>query len=88
MCEQVVRYGDVGCDQVVFGLPGEGFEHEEILQMLEVFGRQVIPEFDKDPVHSTDRYREHAKPAFQEFNRPVPDVHVEIIPNSALAPLS
>ena len=24
VCEQVVRYQDVGCDQVVFGLPGEG----------------------------------------------------------------
>jgi hypothetical protein len=30
VCEQVVRYQDVGCDQVVFGMPGEGIEHEEI----------------------------------------------------------
>jgi hypothetical protein len=83
-----VRYGDVGCDQVVFGLPGEGMEHEEILQMLEVFGDQVIPEFDKDPVHSTTRYREHARPVYPEFNNPVPDIHVEILPPSALLPLS
>ena len=36
--------------------------HEETLEILEVFGKQVIPEFDKDPVHSTTRYRESATP--------------------------
>jgi len=86
VCEQVVRYGDVGCDQVVFGLPGEGIEHEEILEMLHVFGDQVIREFDKDPVHSTTRYRENATPRFAEFNQPVPDVVVEILPETALLP--
>jgi alkanesulfonate monooxygenase SsuD/methylene tetrahydromethanopterin reductase-like flavin-dependent oxidoreductase (luciferase family) len=88
VCEQVVRYQDVGCDQVVFGLPGEGMEHEEILEMLELFGDIVIPEFDTDPVHSTTRYRENAKRRFPEFNYPVPDVKVELIPTSALKPLT
>jgi alkanesulfonate monooxygenase SsuD/methylene tetrahydromethanopterin reductase-like flavin-dependent oxidoreductase (luciferase family) len=88
VCEQVVRYQDVGCDQVVFGLPGEGIEHDEILEMLEVFGDQVIPEFDKDPVHSTTRYRELAQPSFPEFGHPVPDVKVEVIPTTALLPLA
>jgi alkanesulfonate monooxygenase SsuD/methylene tetrahydromethanopterin reductase-like flavin-dependent oxidoreductase (luciferase family) len=88
VCEQVVRYQEVGCDQVVFGLPGEGIEHEEILEMLELFGDQVIPEFDPDPVHSTTRYREAAVRAFPEFAHPVPDVNVEIIPTSALKPLA
>ncbi len=27
---------------------------------MELFGREVIPQFDKDPVHSTTRYREAA----------------------------
>ena len=39
--------------------PIEGMEHDEVLEMLELFGDKVIPEFDKDPEHSTDHYREH-----------------------------
>jgi alkanesulfonate monooxygenase SsuD/methylene tetrahydromethanopterin reductase-like flavin-dependent oxidoreductase (luciferase family) len=80
VCEQVVRYQQVGCDQVVFGLPGEGMAHEEIFEMLELFGDKVIPEFDTDPVHSTTRYREQAVRKFPEFGHPVPDVSVEVIP--------
>ncbi len=88
VCEQVVRYQDVGCDQVVFGLPAEGLEHEEALEMLEVFGSKVIPEFDSDPVHSTTRYREQAVPRYPEFGYPVPDVTVEVIPTTAILPLA
>lgn len=87
VCEQVVRYQQVGCDQVVFGLPGEGMAHEEILEMLELFGDKVIPEFDNDPTHSTTRYRQQAIRRFPEFSHPVPDINVEIIPNTALLPL-
>jgi alkanesulfonate monooxygenase SsuD/methylene tetrahydromethanopterin reductase-like flavin-dependent oxidoreductase (luciferase family) len=87
VCEQVVRYQDVGCDQVVFGMPGEGIEHEEILEMLELFGDVVIPEFDRDPVHSTTRYREAAQPRFEMFNHAVPDIDVELLPSTALKPL-
>ena len=87
VCEQVVRYQDVGCDQVVFGMPGEGMEHDEILEMLELFGDVVIPEFDRDPVHSTTRYREAAQPRFPMFNHPVPDIYVELLPTTALKPL-
>jgi alkanesulfonate monooxygenase SsuD/methylene tetrahydromethanopterin reductase-like flavin-dependent oxidoreductase (luciferase family) len=84
VCEQVERYQTVGCDQVVFGLPGEGMVHEEILEMLELFGDKVIPEYDRDPRHSTDRYREHAEPRFPVFAHAVPDVHVDVLPSSAL----
>jgi alkanesulfonate monooxygenase SsuD/methylene tetrahydromethanopterin reductase-like flavin-dependent oxidoreductase (luciferase family) len=87
VCEQVARYQEVGCDQVVFGLPGEGFAHEEVLEMLELFGDKVIPEFDTDPLHSTTRYRATAKPKYPAFSHPVPDVKVEVIPTSALKPL-
>ena len=87
VCEQVVRYQEVGCDQVVFGMPGEGIEHDEILEMIELFGDVVIPEFDKDPVHSTTRYREAAVRKFPEFANPVPDVTVDILPTTALKPL-
>lgn len=87
VCEQVVRYQQVGCDQVVFGLPGEGMAHEEIFEMLELFGDKVIPEFDADPVHSTTRYRQQAKPSFEVFNHPVPEIQVEVLPATALLPL-
>jgi alkanesulfonate monooxygenase SsuD/methylene tetrahydromethanopterin reductase-like flavin-dependent oxidoreductase (luciferase family) len=86
VCEQVERYQTVGCDQVVFGLPGEGMEHEEIFEMLELFGTKVIPEFDTDPVHSTTRYREAAVRKYPDFAHPVPDVSVEILPTTALVP--
>jgi alkanesulfonate monooxygenase SsuD/methylene tetrahydromethanopterin reductase-like flavin-dependent oxidoreductase (luciferase family) len=74
VCEQVVAYQDVGCDQLVFGVPDEGYTHDQTVEMIEVFGNQVIPEFDKDPVHSTTRYREAAQPTFPMFNNDVDPV--------------
>jgi hypothetical protein len=88
--EQLEAYQSVGCDQVVFGLPIEGMQHEEIKEMLEIFGDQVIPEFDKDPVHSTTRMRETAQPKYPAFNDELPDEvnEVTVIPDSAILPLS
>jgi hypothetical protein len=34
--------------------------YETAVQSLELFGREVIPRFDKDPVHRTTRMREAA----------------------------
>jgi alkanesulfonate monooxygenase SsuD/methylene tetrahydromethanopterin reductase-like flavin-dependent oxidoreductase (luciferase family) len=73
VCEQVVAYQSVGCDQLVFGVPDEGYSHEETLEQIEMFGKYVIPEFDKDPVHSTTRYRQSAKRLYNDFNHPLPD---------------
>jgi len=87
VAEQVTKYQTVGCDQLVFGLPAS-MEHDEVFEMLEVFGQKVIPEFDTDPVHSTTRYRETAKPKYEKFNFPVPNVNVSRIPANALLPLS
>ena len=88
VCEQVARYQDVGCDQLVFGLPGEGLTHDEVLEVIELFGDKVIPEFDLDPEHSTARARRAAgPPKHPRFAHPVPDVHVEVIPEHALLPL-
>ena len=87
--EQLQAYQKVGCDQVVFGLPVEGMQHEEVEQMLEIFGDQVIPEFDKDPVHSTTRFRENAQPKYGLFNNDLPEAasQVTMIPDSAILPL-
>jgi hypothetical protein len=35
--------------------------------MIETFGQHVIPEFDKDPQHLTDKYRATAKPKYQTW---------------------
>jgi alkanesulfonate monooxygenase SsuD/methylene tetrahydromethanopterin reductase-like flavin-dependent oxidoreductase (luciferase family) len=86
--EQIAKYQDVGCDQLVFGIPNEGFEPDEVKEMLELFGDKVIPEYDPDPVHSTTRYREAAARKYPDFAGPVPDVSVEVVPTSALTPIS
>ncbi len=84
VAEQLSRYQEVGADQLVFGIPSDSVEHEEVLEMLEVFGTKVIPQFDKDPVHSTTRYRATAQPKFPEFAYPVPDIEVAALPTNAL----
>jgi alkanesulfonate monooxygenase SsuD/methylene tetrahydromethanopterin reductase-like flavin-dependent oxidoreductase (luciferase family) len=86
VCEQLAAYQDVGCDQVVFSMAPEGMERDEVFEMLELFGTKVIPEYDKDPVHSTTRYREQAVPKYSQFNHPVPDVSVRALPTNAVLP--
>ncbi|GCD94363.1 MULTISPECIES: LLM class flavin-dependent oxidoreductase [Embleya] len=88
VCEQVKAYQEVGCDQLVFGI-NDGMTHEENLEMIELFGNQVIPEFDKDPEHSTTKYRRNAVPKFGRFQGagPDPDLKVEVLPTSAVLPL-
>jgi alkanesulfonate monooxygenase SsuD/methylene tetrahydromethanopterin reductase-like flavin-dependent oxidoreductase (luciferase family) len=71
--EQLDSYKSVGCDQLVFGLP-QDLHPDENLELLEVFGDQVIPEHDPDRIHSTDRYRATAVPKYETFNQPLPDV--------------
>ena len=82
--EQLARYVDVGCDQVVFGLPSDSMAHEEVIEMLEVFGTKVIPQFDTDPVHRTTRMRERAVRKYPDFAFDVPDVTVPALPTNAL----
>jgi alkanesulfonate monooxygenase SsuD/methylene tetrahydromethanopterin reductase-like flavin-dependent oxidoreductase (luciferase family) len=87
VCQQLERYADVPTDQLVFNVPNEGFTHEETLESLEVFGNQVIPNFDLDPIHSTAKMRATAKPKYQPINGPIADFGVKVIPESALLPL-
>ncbi|HMC43438.1 MAG TPA: hypothetical protein VKI20_10555, partial [Acidimicrobiales bacterium] len=42
-----------------FGFPND-LSHDEALECIELFGQRVVPEFDRDPVHSTTRHREAA----------------------------
>jgi alkanesulfonate monooxygenase SsuD/methylene tetrahydromethanopterin reductase-like flavin-dependent oxidoreductase (luciferase family) len=88
VAEQIARWGEVGMDQLVFGLPIEGLHHDEVLEALELFGDKVIPEFDPDRKHSTDYYRAKAQPKFPTFSRPLPDAAwPKVLPVSALKQL-
>lgn len=86
--EQIQKYQEVGCDQLVFGIPNEGFEHDEVLEMLELFGKHVIPEFDPDPVHRTTRMRATAKPKRPPYTTLPEGLRApEVIPTNSLLPL-
>src|SRR5262245_22972507 len=60
-CARAVQlYADVGCDQIIFGVLASTQPQEIAMRSVELFGRHVIPRFDRDPVHSTARMRERA----------------------------
>lgn len=85
--EQIAKYAEVGTDQLVFGIPNEGFEHDEVIEMIELFGDQVIPEFDTDPEHRTAKMRATAKPKHPLFTQLPEDLRTpEVIPTNALRP--
>jgi len=51
-------YEAAGADQVVFGLLSSTMPRDIAVETIETFGRHVLPEFDRDPVHRTTRQRE------------------------------
>lgn len=72
VCAQLKAYEATGVDQVVFGFPND-LEYDEAIECIETFGQKVIPEYDKDPVHSTTRYRQKAvKPSLDYPVPPMP----------------
>ena len=40
------------------GPSGSTFDHALLARTVELFGKEVIPRFDRDPQHSTSKYRE------------------------------
>jgi alkanesulfonate monooxygenase SsuD/methylene tetrahydromethanopterin reductase-like flavin-dependent oxidoreductase (luciferase family) len=54
----VQGYVDAGADQLVFGMLSTTMPVEVAIEAVETFGRHVLPNYDKDPVHSTQRQRE------------------------------
>jgi len=51
---------DAGVDQLVFGMLSSAMSGEIAIESVETFGRHIVPQFDKDPVHRTTRQREAA----------------------------
>ncbi|MGA4541928.1 LLM class flavin-dependent oxidoreductase [Uniformispora flossi] len=85
VCEQVAQYQEVGCDQLVFGLSAN-LTHDEYHEQIELFGEHVIPEFDKNPEHSTSVYRRNAGgPKYPPFNGPVDEnLKHSVLPANAI----
>jgi alkanesulfonate monooxygenase SsuD/methylene tetrahydromethanopterin reductase-like flavin-dependent oxidoreductase (luciferase family) len=57
VCEQLRAYEKTGVDQLVFGFPNN-LSGEEARESIELFGKEVNPQFDKYPVHRTTRFRQ------------------------------
>ena len=57
----IQRWVDIGVDQLTFSPTTNTLPTEVVVASMELFGREVIPQFDKDPVHSTTRYREQRR---------------------------
>ena len=53
----VERYVGTGADQLSFGMLSTSISLENCQEAVETFGKHVLPEFDKDPVHSTTKQR-------------------------------
>jgi alkanesulfonate monooxygenase SsuD/methylene tetrahydromethanopterin reductase-like flavin-dependent oxidoreductase (luciferase family) len=56
----IKRWEEIGVDQLTFSPTTNTLPTEVVAASMELFGREVIPQFDTDPVHSTTRYREAA----------------------------
>jgi hypothetical protein len=54
----VREYELAGADQVTFGMLSTTMPIEIACEAVDTFGKHVIPQFDKDEVHSTTRQRE------------------------------
>lgn len=60
-CAKAIRnWENIGVDQLCFSPTTNNMHQEQIIGSMELFGKEVLPQFDKDPVHSTTRYREAA----------------------------
>jgi alkanesulfonate monooxygenase SsuD/methylene tetrahydromethanopterin reductase-like flavin-dependent oxidoreductase (luciferase family) len=54
----VQRFADIGADQLSFGMLSSSLPIDVCEEAVATFGTHVLPQFDKDPVHSTTRQRE------------------------------
>jgi alkanesulfonate monooxygenase SsuD/methylene tetrahydromethanopterin reductase-like flavin-dependent oxidoreductase (luciferase family) len=60
-CAEALRKWEaIGVDQLIMGPSGSVYPHELLEKTVTLFGDEVIPRFDKDPEHSTSRYRREA----------------------------
>ena len=58
----VQRWVDVGADQLAFGMLSQEVPIDLVIEATELFGREVIPQFDPEPTHRATRFRDAALP--------------------------
>jgi alkanesulfonate monooxygenase SsuD/methylene tetrahydromethanopterin reductase-like flavin-dependent oxidoreductase (luciferase family) len=64
-CARAIQHWvDIGVDQLTFSPTTNTMPTEVVVASMELFGKEVLPRFDKDPVHSTTRYRKEASERF------------------------
>jgi len=56
------RYEDAGVDQVIFVLQAGRNRHEHIMDAIEIFGREVLPEFAERDEGATEHKRRRLEP--------------------------
>jgi len=56
----VQRWVDIGADQICFSPTTSNMGQDDIIRSMELFGKEVIPQFDTDPVHRSTRMRQAA----------------------------
>ncbi len=54
----IKRFEETGADQLSFGMLSSAMPIEICEEAVATFGKHVLPQFDKDPVHSTTRQRQ------------------------------
>jgi alkanesulfonate monooxygenase SsuD/methylene tetrahydromethanopterin reductase-like flavin-dependent oxidoreductase (luciferase family) len=57
VARSVDRWANAGADQLIFGILNNTLPLEVAVESIETFGREVIPEYDRDPQHSTTKQR-------------------------------
>jgi alkanesulfonate monooxygenase SsuD/methylene tetrahydromethanopterin reductase-like flavin-dependent oxidoreductase (luciferase family) len=57
VARSVDRWRDAGADQLIFGMLDNTLPAEVALESIEVFGREIVPAYDTDPMVSTVRQR-------------------------------
>ena len=50
-------YAATGADQLSFGMLSTSMSIESCQEAVETFGKHVLKDFDKDPVHNTTKQR-------------------------------
>jgi len=59
-CIEAVAQWEGVADQLIMGPSGSVYPDSLLQETVELFGRTVIPQFDKAPEHSTDVYKREA----------------------------
>ena len=52
VARSVERWKSAGADQLIYGVLNNTLPLEVAQESIETFGREVIPAFDSDPIHS------------------------------------